>query len=202
MADYTLQLSDAEVQRYRMMAEAAVAAERGLWAGAGIIEGSVVADIGCGPGAVSVLLGGVVGSEGTVWAVDADPAALQFAAALAVRSGLRNVETVAGDAAATGLPPASLDVAMLRHVLAHNGGREQAIVDHLTGLVRPGRLCIWSTSMSPQSVRDLWTGICKISTTGTTSCTGAAAMTPRWACGSGNCSARPASTSSTSPAAT
>nr|MBA2768388.1 methyltransferase type 11 [Sporichthyaceae bacterium] len=32
----------------------------------------------------------------------------------------------------------SVDVAMLRHVLAHNGGREQAIVDHLATLVRPG----------------------------------------------------------------
>jgi len=27
---------------------------------------------------------------------------------------------------------------MMRHVLAHNGGREQAIVDHLATLVRPG----------------------------------------------------------------
>src|SRR5450631_465323 len=27
---------------------------------------------------------------------------------------------------------------MLRHVLAHNGGREQAIVNHLVSLVRPG----------------------------------------------------------------
>ncbi len=152
MADYTLQLSDAEVQRYRMMAEAAVAAERGLWAGAGIIEGSVVADIGCGPGAVSVLLGGVVGSEGTVWAVDADPAALQFAAALAACSGLQNFETVAGDAAATGLPPASVDVAMLRHVLAHNGGREQAIVDHLAGLVRPGG-CVYLVDVDVTAVR-------------------------------------------------
>src|SRR5450631_1806794 len=27
---------------------------------------------------------------------------------------------------------------MLRHVLAHNGGREQAVVNHLVSLVRPG----------------------------------------------------------------
>lgn len=36
-----------------------------------------------------------------------------------------------GEAEATGLPRAYYDVAVLSHVLAHNGGREQAIMDHL-----------------------------------------------------------------------
>jgi hypothetical protein len=31
-----------------------------------------------------------------------------------------------------------VDTAVLRHVLAHNGGAEQRIVDHLASLVRPG----------------------------------------------------------------
>jgi 16S rRNA C967 or C1407 C5-methylase (RsmB/RsmF family) len=62
---------------------------------------------------VSVLLAGVVGSEGWVWAVDADPRALKLVVALAAHAGLSNVETVVGDAAATGLPAGSLDVAML-----------------------------------------------------------------------------------------
>ena len=37
-----------------------------------------------------------------------------------------------------GPAPGHFDVAVLRHVLAHNGGGEQAIVDHLARLVRPG----------------------------------------------------------------
>jgi hypothetical protein len=49
----------------------------------------------------------------------------ELVAAVPARAGLSNVETVVGDAAATGLAPGSLDVAMLRHVLSHNGGREQ-----------------------------------------------------------------------------
>ena len=34
--------------------------------------------------------------------------------------------------------PGSVDTVVLRHVLAHNGGSEQRIVDHLATLVRPG----------------------------------------------------------------
>lgn len=44
----------------------------------------------------------------------------------------------AGSADATGLAEGTFDVVMLRHVLAHNGGREQAIVNHLAELARPG----------------------------------------------------------------
>jgi hypothetical protein len=43
-----------------------------------------------------------------------------------------------GQAAATGLPDGLVDVAMVRHVLGHNGPAEQQIVDHLAALVRPG----------------------------------------------------------------
>lgn len=152
VASYPLQLSEDEVQRYRVMAEIAVATERRLWEAAGITTGAAVADVGCGPGAVSALLAEAVGSEGRVWAVDADQQALTLAAALAAHAGLSNVETVVGDAAATGLPAGSLDVAMLRHVLAHNGGREQAIVDHLAGLVRPGG-CVYLVDVDVTAIR-------------------------------------------------
>ncbi len=152
MSGYLLQLSDVEVQRYRRMAEGAAAVEQQLWQTAGITGAATVADIGCGPGAMSVRLAGEVGSEGRVWAVDADPQALTLAAALAADSGLTNVETVLGAADATGLPAHSVDVAMLRHVLAHNGGREQAIVDHLAGLVRPGG-CVYLVDVDHTALR-------------------------------------------------
>src|SRR5207244_2581881 len=53
-------------------------------------------------------------------------------------AGVTNVELREGEATATGIEPGSVDVAVMRHVLAHNGGREQAIVDRLASLVRPG----------------------------------------------------------------
>jgi SAM-dependent methyltransferase len=135
---YALELDEREVERYRMMAEQARAAEADLWELAGIVPGARVADVGCGPGAMLPALSAAVGPEGRVEAVDADPAAVAAARALIAAAGLANVSVAEGRADRTGLEPGSLDVVMLRHVLAHNGGAEDAIVAHLATLVRPG----------------------------------------------------------------
>jgi len=137
MTEYALALSDAEVARYRLMAQRAALDETDQWTAAGVVEGAEVADVGCGPGAMSAVLAQVVGPTGTVHAVDRDPQALTLAQHSATEAGLRNVVFSEGTATATGLEPGSQDVVMLRHVLAHNGGQEQAIVDHLATLVRP-----------------------------------------------------------------
>lgn len=138
MAGYALRMSDEERARYRVMAEVALRAERDRWADAGIVEGATVADVGCGPGAVAAVLAGVVGESGRVFAVDGDPEAVEAARETAELAGAANVTVTHGDATATGLAPAGVDAVMIRHVLAHNGGREQAIVDHAATLVRPG----------------------------------------------------------------
>jgi SAM-dependent methyltransferase len=80
----------------------------------------------------------LVGPSGQVIAVERDKQALAAAAALIQRSGAGNVSLREGEATATGVEPGSVDVVMLRLVLAHNGGREQAIVGHLATLIRPG----------------------------------------------------------------
>ena len=138
MADYTLVVSEAEVERYRMMAAAAAATEAGAWAQAGIVAGARVVDVGCGPAATSVELAKAVAPGGHVVGVERDPQARAAAEQVLAAAGLDSVEVVAGEATATGVEPGSVDVAVLRHVLAHNGGQEQAIVDHLASLVRPG----------------------------------------------------------------
>ncbi len=101
-------------------------------------EGAEVADVGCGPGAVSIALAEAVGPRGTVYAVDRDPQALGIAEQLAQEAGVANVRISEGSATASGLAQESVDVVMMRHVLAHNGGAEQQIVDHLATLARPG----------------------------------------------------------------
>jgi 2-polyprenyl-3-methyl-5-hydroxy-6-metoxy-1,4-benzoquinol methylase len=137
MSDYVLALSDQEIERYRSMAQGAEERERALWAAAGAVPGARIADVGSGPGAVSVRLAAMAAPGGGVWAVDRDGDALAVASVLADRSGVP-VHASTGSADATGLPAGTFDLVMLRHVLAHNGGREQAIVDHLATLVRPG----------------------------------------------------------------
>jgi SAM-dependent methyltransferase len=138
VTEYTLRLSEAEVERYRFMAERARTSEAELWEAAGITAGARVADVGCGPGAVLALLARAVGPAGYVAGVDGDEDAVAAARALLAADGVEHGEVRVGRADDTGLDPGSFDVAVLRHVLAHNGGREQGIVDHLASLVRPG----------------------------------------------------------------
>jgi SAM-dependent methyltransferase len=138
MGGYALRLSEAEIGRYRMMAEQARLAEGELWQQAGIITGARVADIGCGPGAVLPVLAEVVGPTGSVAGLDGDSDAVAAARALVTSVGLSDVDVRRGAADATGFEPASFDAITVRHVLAHNGPSEQAIVDHLATLVRPG----------------------------------------------------------------
>jgi SAM-dependent methyltransferase len=149
---YPLELDQAEVQRYRTMAEAARQAEADLWEPAGLVAGARVADVGCGPGAMLPALAAAVGPEGQVTAVDADPEAVAAATALVAAAGLGNVAVREGRADATGLAARSLDVVMLRHVLAHNGGAEDVIVAHLASLLRPGG-CLYLVDADLTAIR-------------------------------------------------
>ena len=138
MTEYALELDDTAVRRFVAAARLAGQAERDEWADAGITAGAAVADVGCGPGAVTALLGQRVAPGGRVVGIDSDPAALAAARRLAGDSGVANVSFGQGDAASTGLAPGAFDVVMLRHVLGHNGGRQREIVDHLRSLLRAG----------------------------------------------------------------
>jgi SAM-dependent methyltransferase len=151
---YALELDEGELERYRVMAEQARAAEADLWELAGIGPGASVADVGCGPGAMLPALAGAVGPDGRVQAVDGDPEAVAAARALVAAAGLGNVTVEQGRADSTGLEASSLDAVMVRHVLAHNGGAEDAIVAHLAGLVRPGG-CLYLVDTDGTAMRTL-----------------------------------------------
>jgi SAM-dependent methyltransferase len=151
---YPLELDQTEVQRYRTMAAAARQAEADLWEPAGIVPGARVADVGCGPGAMLSALAAAVGPQGRVTAVDADPQAVTAATALVAAAGLGNVAVRQGRAEETGLQAGSLDVVMLRHVLAHNGGAEDAIVAHLATLLRPSG-CLYLVDTDGTAIRVL-----------------------------------------------
>ena len=138
MADYTLAVSDEEIARYRLMAQVALAQETRQLALAGVSAGASIADVGCGPAAMSVELAAAAGPTGRVIAVEREEEARAAARQVIAEAGVANVELREGTATSTGIEPGSVDVVMMRHVLAHNGGDEQAIVDHLASLVRPG----------------------------------------------------------------
>jgi precorrin-6B methylase 2 len=138
MSNYALALSPAEIGRYRMMAEVARDQEAAQWEAAGIRPGAKVADVGCGPAAVTVAMAELVGSSGSVVGVDGDAGAVAAAGEMIAAAGVGNATVRQGRADETGLEPGAFDVVVMRHVLAHNGGHEQRIVDHLASLSRPG----------------------------------------------------------------
>lgn len=135
---YALTLSADEVARYQVMAQRAADAEAEAWQRIGIRAGALVADIGCGPGALLMGMAAAVGPSGSVVGVDADPQAVRVAEQLITAAATMNATVRVGQADASGLAQGSFDVAVARHVLAHNGGRELSIVRHLADLVRPG----------------------------------------------------------------
>lgn len=94
-------------------------------------------DLGCGPVGVLGELSRRVGPGGQVAGVDNDPVMLAHARRFCAARGLSNVGLVRADAAATGLPGASFDLAHVRLVLV-NVADPAAVVAEAARLVRPG----------------------------------------------------------------
>jgi len=84
------------------MAQSAARMEQDLWEAAGVVEGAVVADVGCGPGAISLVLADLVGSAGRVFAVDRDAGAVEAARSAVARAGIHTVTVDVGDAHGSG----------------------------------------------------------------------------------------------------
>ncbi|MHB8513132.1 MAG: cyclic nucleotide-binding domain-containing protein [Actinomycetota bacterium] len=137
-ADYTLSLNEGERLRFHKMAEHAAFAESDAWARAGIIPGARIADVGCGPGAMTVRLASIVGPNGRVDAVDRDLEALANAEACVKEAEVSNVRFFTGEAVATGLEPGMYDAVMMRHVLLHNCPDIPIILEHVITLLKPG----------------------------------------------------------------
>jgi ubiquinone/menaquinone biosynthesis C-methylase UbiE len=135
---YALQLSEAERMRYREMAKRARAQEGERWEQYGIVPGSRVADIGCGPGAVLVLLAQLVAPGGSVVGVEPNPEARNAAIEEIQATGTDNATVIEGEGTATMLEPESFDAVMIRHVLYHVGADAAAVLEHAASLLRVG----------------------------------------------------------------
>jgi SAM-dependent methyltransferase len=96
------------------------------------------------------LLAQRVGAGGQAVGIDADPSAV--AMARQQTAGLPQARVQVGQADATGLEPGAYDVVMCRHVLAHNGGREAAIVAHLASLAATGG-CVYLVDVDATALR-------------------------------------------------
>lgn len=99
--------------------------------------GAVVADVGCGEGADSLLFASVVGSNGTVLAQEIDTAKLKQVGEKADKRGLHNVVPVLGQSDDPRLPDGFADLAYMNRVF-HHFSRPRAMLDRLWLDLKPG----------------------------------------------------------------
>ncbi len=80
---------------------------------AGVKSGQNVLEIGCGPGYFTIPCSKIVGDTGTVYALDNHPLAIKRVQLKINKRNRRNITLIAADAASTGLPDQSIDLAFL-----------------------------------------------------------------------------------------
>lgn len=116
--DYVLGSDDAEIER--LQGQAAIIAEPTdvLFRRGGLEAGMRVLDLGSGPGDVSFLVAGIVGSEGSVVGLEQDAAQLAVAERRREQLGLRNVSFEQGDAR-TFVSDEPFDAVVCRLLLMH-----------------------------------------------------------------------------------
>jgi SAM-dependent methyltransferase len=104
---------------------------------AGIGPGMRVLDIGCGPGAVSLMLSRRVGNQGHVFAVDRNPQMLDVARAKAREAGISNLTFIEGGFDVAFPERGTLDAVVGRRVLMYQSDAAQAVAQ-LTDAIRTG----------------------------------------------------------------
>lgn len=115
--------------------------------------GDTVADIGCGPGRVTIPLARAVGSHGEVIALDVQAAMLARVGDKAAREELRNVRLVYADARDEQIPPGTLDGAVMVMALGEIP-EDAAILSFVHAALKPGgRLVVAESVFDPHYVR-------------------------------------------------
>lgn len=82
----------------------------------GIKGGVSILDYGCGPGSFTLAAAGMVCIDGTVFAADIHPLALEHVRKSASKRGFKNIKTIL-TADKTDLPDSSIDIILLFYVL-------------------------------------------------------------------------------------
>lgn len=136
-SEYALGISPSEIARLKRQNEAVGQESAWLLDRVGVVPGSRVADVGCGPLGILEMLSRRVGPAGAVVGVDVNEVMIEKARGFARHAGLDNVALLRADAAATGLPRASFDLVHERLVLI-NVPRPAGIVAEMVAIARPG----------------------------------------------------------------
>lgn len=119
----------------------------------GLGTGARVADVGCGPGRVTLPLGHAVGPTGKVVALDLQAEMLAKLTAKAALQRLTNIQPVCGDARERLLPEASLDGAVMVMALGEMPEPPRVIAQVYAALKPGGRLLMAESVFDPHFLR-------------------------------------------------
>jgi ubiquinone/menaquinone biosynthesis C-methylase UbiE len=117
---------------------------------AGLAEGMKVLEVGCGPGFFTLPAARRVGEGGVVCAIDLNPYAVEYVRQKVARDGVANVTVVERDAAATGFPQGSYDLAFLFGLRRAIGGMD-AVLRETYRVLRPSGVLATEGPLARQS---------------------------------------------------
>jgi ubiquinone/menaquinone biosynthesis C-methylase UbiE len=121
---------------------------------AGVKEGQVVLDYGCGIGSYTIPAAQIVGEEGLVYALDIHPLAIQAVDRRVAKEKLINVKTIRSGRY-TELPTNSVDTIILYDVL-HSIHDKQALLQELYRVLKPnGRLSVLPDHMTRDELLEI-----------------------------------------------
>ncbi|MBI5530654.1 MAG: class I SAM-dependent methyltransferase [Candidatus Doudnabacteria bacterium] len=119
----------------------------------GLMQGQVVADLGCGNGFYVLPAAQMVGNSGTVIAVDVVEEKLAATISIANQFGYKNVRVVKADLAKPimEIAPNSCDLVIVGNILHEISGKDQLIKNIYRILKSPGRVVIveWKRTATP-----------------------------------------------------
>jgi ubiquinone/menaquinone biosynthesis C-methylase UbiE len=116
--------------------------------------GQVVADIGAGPGVISMPMAKTVAPGGKVYAVDIDKAFLEHIAMRAKEQNVANVVPILGQFTDPALPAKDVDVALFHDVLHHIQDRAAYLKSTAKYMKPGGRIAIVELSPTKGSHKD------------------------------------------------
>ncbi len=103
---------------------------------AGLKRGQKVLEVGCGSGFFTIPAARMVGEEGFVYTVDVHPLAIERVKDKIENEGLKNVRAMCVNAADTGLPACSIDLAFV-FGLQYIAGGLRNVIEELHRILKP-----------------------------------------------------------------
>src|ERR1043166_5718672 len=141
VGQYSLAIGEEGEYRLRLLHNLYGVGSRQALLQAGLERGMHVADIGCGVGTVTQMLGVMVGPDGCVAGIDMSGQQLRQARMRTGSAGLTNITFVEASAAETGLPSESFDLVYCRFLLLHLTDPAAALKE-MRRILKPGGIVV------------------------------------------------------------